>query len=77
MDQNRFISGANITEKYTKRQMFFYAVPEEVVPLSGFGNVMTQDLQRQSLENQSPKALDHTSEMDEDEQSSRLLDAIN
>ena len=58
--------------------MFFYAVPEEVVPLNGFGNYQNVELQRQTLENQSPKVLDHKSnESDTEEQSARILDVIN
>ena len=56
--------------------MFFYAVPEDVQPLTGFGNFMTADAQRLSLENQSPKNISHSSD-DEDENSSRILDGIN
>ena len=55
--------------------MFFYAVPEEAVPISGFGNYQNIELQREQLEQQDPRPLSHESSASEEE-SSRILDAI-
>ena len=73
--RERLTAGESITAKYSRRQMFFYAVPEEVIPLSGFGTYQTIDLQKEALENQAPRVLSHESEASEEE-SSRILDAI-